>query len=40
MALAKTIAGEEILSIENVDGTEVVVLDEGLVLFLMPDGAR
>jgi hypothetical protein len=40
IALAKTIAGEEILSIENVGGTEVVVLDEGLVLFLMTDGAR
>jgi hypothetical protein len=34
-ALAKTVASEDVFSLEDVSGAEVVALDEGIVLFLM-----
>jgi hypothetical protein len=38
-ALAKTVASEDVFSLENVSGAEVVALDEGVVLLLMTERA-
>jgi hypothetical protein len=38
-ALAKTVTGEDILSLEDVSGAEVVALDERFVLLVMTERA-
>jgi hypothetical protein len=38
-ALAKTVPSEDVFSLEDVSGAEVVALDEGVVLLVMTEGA-